>query len=181
MKKERPLKRKPPGVMQKTFCLNCEKVNACSCGTNEYTFRFYHKLRPPKTKNKVVFRKFLRDCPEFANLVPDYLKPMFRDLLRKVKFFDEAVNGHGWTVVSSKEGKDNTRKGILNFKIAYLERVLRSYEARDRICLHRGPGVVRKDGSKRSLVKGASRRNRNLVSETKRRIHRLQQEVDSLS
>lgn len=89
----------------KTYCLKCEKPNmGCKCGTTKYTIHHSHKVRAPlSTKNKVVFRKFLEDCPIFVNLVPEELYPHFRNLLIKVKFFDKKINGRDFTLVTKKD------------------------------------------------------------------------------
>jgi len=86
---------------QKTYCLKCEKINSCSCGTQEFLFTFSDKLRPPKTKNKAKFRKFLMDCPQFVNCVPEELMPRFKELLIKVKHpKNTPINGRKWTIIS---------------------------------------------------------------------------------
>lgn len=83
------------------YCLKCETPNNCKCGTAEFRFGYSDKLRVPlTTRNKVVFRQFLSDCPIFVNRVPEQLRPMFRDLLRKVKYWGKAINGQEWTRVS---------------------------------------------------------------------------------
>ena len=91
--------------MSKSYCLKCEKPNmGCSCGSKKYTIYHSDKLRVPlTTKNKNVFRKFLDDCPIFPNLVPDELKPHFRDFLRKLKYYDKKINGFEFTLVRKKE------------------------------------------------------------------------------
>jgi hypothetical protein len=88
----------------KTYCLKCERPNmGCKCPDNSFTFDHSHKLRVPlTTKNKVVFRKFLKDCPTFVNCIPDELKPYFRDFLRKVKFFNVTINGREFTNINEK-------------------------------------------------------------------------------
>jgi hypothetical protein len=91
--------RKSP--MRTYYCLACEKPNNCKCGNEDNRFTHSDKLRVPlTTKNKEKFRQFLKDCPTFPNMVPDHLQPKFRGLLRKVKFFDKAINGFEWTKVS---------------------------------------------------------------------------------
>lgn len=83
------------------YCLKCERPNNCLCGTKDYQFIHSRKLRvPTDTRKKVKFRAFLDACPMFANCVPDELKDQFRALLRKVKYFDKAMNGHEWTRVT---------------------------------------------------------------------------------
>lgn len=61
------------------------------------TFIYSDKLRVPSTKNKVKFRKFLDDCPQFVNCVPEDLQEDFRNLLRKVKYTGKSINGREWT------------------------------------------------------------------------------------
>jgi hypothetical protein len=80
------------------YCLKCERPGTCKCNNNEFRFRYSCKLRPPlSTKNKVVFRKFLDDCAIFPNCVSEEQRPLFLDLLRKVKYFNKAINGFEWT------------------------------------------------------------------------------------
>ena len=87
-------------VRESYYCLKCETPNNCKCGTAEFRFRYSDKLRVPlTTRNKVVFRQFLDDCPQFVNMVPESLRPMFRDLLKKVKYRDRRINGMEWTRV----------------------------------------------------------------------------------
>jgi len=87
-------------TMNAYYCLRCEHPNNCKCEDKSKTFRYSHKLRvPTSTKNKVKFRKFLDDCPIFANCVPDELQEDFRNLLRKVKYTGREINGHKWTKV----------------------------------------------------------------------------------
>lgn len=88
-------------MASKIYCLRCEKFNACSCGKIDKKFSFSNKLRPPATKNKVKFRKFLDDCPQFANCVTEELQSDFRDLLTKVKYFNKAINGMQWTIIKN--------------------------------------------------------------------------------
>jgi len=83
------------------YCLGCELQGNCKCGTDLNRFNVSPKLRIPTTKNKVVFRQFLEDCPIFVNCVPEHLKPKFLDLLRKVKYFNRSINGHKWTNIKS--------------------------------------------------------------------------------
>lgn len=76
---------KTGGIMSihsKYFCLGCEKVNACSCGTTTYIFQFSHKLRPPTKGSKVKWRKFLKDCPQFCNCVGPGLQEEFGNFLK---------------------------------------------------------------------------------------------------
>ena len=79
-------------MSSKYYCLKCQAPNSgCKCGNTDYHFSYSYKLRVPTSiKNKVLFRKFLDDCPIFVNCVPEELKPAFRDLLRKVKYFDKS-------------------------------------------------------------------------------------------
>lgn len=86
----------------KYYCLKCRRTNNCLCGTTEFRFTISPKLRVPSTKNKVKFRKFLDDCPQFPNCVPDELKPMFLELLREVKYFNKIINGYKWTYLEKK-------------------------------------------------------------------------------
>ncbi len=84
----------------KKYCLECERPNNCNCGNTDNQFTHTHQLRPPlTTKNKVKFRQFLDDCPQFANMVPEHLQHKFRDLLKKVKYFNKEINGFQWTKV----------------------------------------------------------------------------------
>lgn len=99
----RPLRHSTSWCRRKYYCLQCETPNNCKCSTAEFRFTYSDKLRVPlSTKNKAVFRQFLRDCPQFANMVPDELKPRFIELLRKVKFYNYAINGYEWTNISEK-------------------------------------------------------------------------------
>lgn len=93
----------------KMYCLKCEKPNmGCKCISKEYSFTYSYKLRVPlSTSNKVVFRKFLDECPQFVNMVPDELIPHFRNLLIKVKFFNKTINGREFTLVSENEKFNN--------------------------------------------------------------------------
>lgn len=85
----------------KTFCLGCLKANdKCKCTNKRKTFTYSHKLRVPSINNKVRFRKFLDDCPEFVNCVSDDLKEEFRSLLRTMKYFNKTINGQQWTYTS---------------------------------------------------------------------------------
>lgn len=90
--------------MSKIYCLKCEKPNSgCKCGTSEYQFSHSHKLRVPlTTKNKVLFREFLNNCPTFVNCIPESLEPHFINLLIKVKFFNKTINGREFTNISEK-------------------------------------------------------------------------------
>ena len=72
----------------------------CKCNNSDFRFRISDKLRVPSTSNKVRFRKFLDDCPIFPNCVPPHLENDFKNLLRKVKYFDKVINGKQWTKVS---------------------------------------------------------------------------------
>ena len=86
--------------MRNYYCLQCEKPNNCKCNDMSKCFAYSDKLRVPlSTKNKAKFRKFLEDCPQFANCVPDELKEDFRNLLRKVKYTGREINGFKWTKV----------------------------------------------------------------------------------
>ena len=72
----------------------------CKCEDKSFTIRHTHKLRVPlTTKNKVVFRKFLNDCPQFVNCIEESQIPYFRDFLRKLKYFEEIINGRDFTFV----------------------------------------------------------------------------------
>lgn len=86
----------------KYYCLKCEKPNmGCKCEDKFFNIRHSHKLRVPlSTKNKVVFRKFLDDCPIFVNCITEEQKPYFRDFLRKLKYFEKTINGHSFTYIS---------------------------------------------------------------------------------
>ncbi len=80
------------------YCLKCERPGTCKCNNDNYRFRYSYKLRPPLSlKNRVKFRKFLDDCPIFANCVSEEQRSMFLDLLRKVKYFNKSINGYKWT------------------------------------------------------------------------------------
>lgn len=128
MKTERKLKKRVTGGQPKSYCLECEKVNACSCGNDDNTFYFYHKLRPPKTSNKVRFREFLRVCPQFVNGVPEHLHQKFRNLLKKVKMYDTVINGKDWTFVPSKKFKTRfPEKQYILTQIQIAERRLARY------------------------------------------------------
>ena len=83
----------------KKYCLRCERGSNCICLDSSKQFYHSHKLRVPPTKNKVVFRKFLIECPSFVNLVPEELHEDFRNLLRKVKFTEGIINGKDWTKI----------------------------------------------------------------------------------
>jgi len=84
-----------------TYCLRCEMPGVCKCGKKDMTFSYSYRLRPPtSTKNKVKFRQFLDDCPQFANCVTDDQKGAFLTLLRKVKYFNKSINGFSWTNIS---------------------------------------------------------------------------------
>jgi hypothetical protein len=72
----------------------------CKCHNKNMTFEISDKLRPPSTKNKVKFRKFLDDCPIFVNMVKDHQREQFLELLRKVKYFNKAINDREWTNIS---------------------------------------------------------------------------------
>jgi len=81
----------------KYYCLKCNQTNACKCGNTENQFSFSHKLRPPKDlKNKMEWRKFIKDCPQFINMVPVKLYPKFKDLLENIKYPDNKINGRNW-------------------------------------------------------------------------------------
>ncbi len=90
---------------RKSYCLKCEKPNlGCKCGNTHFTIYHSHKVRAPlNTNNRVQFRNFLNACPIFINLVPEELKPHFRNLLIKVKYYDIALNGQEWSVVTKKD------------------------------------------------------------------------------
>lgn len=92
-------------MSSKYYCLKCQAPNSgCKCGNTDYHFSYSYKLRVPTSiKNKVLFRKFLEDCPIFVNCVPEELKPAFRDLLRKVKYFDKSINGQTSVIVRKNE------------------------------------------------------------------------------
>lgn len=87
-------------MSNKIFCLKCERTSNCLCNTSKHQFSIGHKLRVPSTNNKVVFRKFLDDCPYFANMVTLEQQPQFLQLLRKVKYFNKSMNGNEWTNIS---------------------------------------------------------------------------------
>lgn len=92
-------------MSSKYYCLKCQTPNSgCKCNNTDYHFSYSHKLRVPTSiNNKVVFRKFLDDCPIFVNCVPEELLPAFRDLLRKVKYFDKPINGRKSVIVSKSD------------------------------------------------------------------------------
>lgn len=84
----------------KMYCLTCERPNICKCKNKHDSKIIYYsdKLRPPlTTSNKFVFRKFLDDCPQFVNLVPQELRFDFLEFLRKIKYFGKSINGQEWT------------------------------------------------------------------------------------
>ncbi len=114
------------------YCLQCERPKNCSCGTTEFQFRYSHRLRPPlTTSNKVVFRKFLIDCPQFSNCVSDKLKPMFLALLKKVKLFDTKLNGREWTVINKNSDVNDikliaTKVNLLRFDTDPIIQTLRT-------------------------------------------------------
>lgn len=82
------------------YCIKCETTNACKCGNRDNIFQFSTRVRPPKnTDNKARFRQFLRDCPEFTNCITEEQRPLFLDLLRKIKMFKTEINGHEWTYI----------------------------------------------------------------------------------
>lgn len=86
--------------MKNYYCLKCFTPNNCKCGTRDYCFTVSPKLRVPVSiKNKERFRQFLDNCPIFPNCVPDHLREDFRNLLRRVKYYDKIINGHTWTLV----------------------------------------------------------------------------------
>lgn len=86
---------------EKYYCLGCHKPNNCKCGNDSKRFIISYRLRPPvNTNNKVVFRKFLDDCPIFVNMVPLELRDDFLALLRKVKYFGKSINGKEWTNIT---------------------------------------------------------------------------------
>jgi len=88
-------------IHSKYFCLGCKKVNACSCGTDKNIFIFSHKLRPPTTNNKVKWRQFFDDCPQFANCVPPSLHDDFVDFVRSMKYKKPMINGR--TLIKGNE------------------------------------------------------------------------------
>lgn len=89
------------GMQGRYYCIKCEKPNNCKCGTDSHRFAVSYKLRVPlTTNNKVIFRKFLDDCPQFPNCVPEHLQEDFRALLRKIKYFNKVINGHQWTLIT---------------------------------------------------------------------------------
>jgi len=80
----------------KVYCLGCEQTSACKCGTTEKHFIFSDKLRPPvNTKNKVRWRVFLYNCPQFGNCVPDHLREEFKVFLKKIGHCGR-LNGRDW-------------------------------------------------------------------------------------
>lgn len=85
--------------MRNYYCLRCENAKNCKCINRDFCFQVSYKLRIPSTKNKERFRQFLDDCPIFPNCVPVHLQESFRDLLRKVKYYNKVINGHQWTLV----------------------------------------------------------------------------------
>lgn len=94
--------------MSKYFCLNCYQGNlsqphCTNCQTSHSTFGHSHKLRVPKVKNKVKFRKFILDVHIFFNVVPEALVPKAQALLRHVKLFDTTINGIAWTNIKDKK------------------------------------------------------------------------------
>jgi len=85
----------------KTYCLRCEVQSPCKCGLTDKMFKYSDKIRTPRgTSNKVVFRKFLDDCPAFVNLIPESLQEDFLHLLRKIKYFNKSINGRDWTNIT---------------------------------------------------------------------------------
>lgn len=85
------------------YCIRCETFGVCKCGKQDMKFTYSYRLRPPQsTKNKVVFRKFLDDCPQFVNMVTEEQQPYFIELLRKVKYFHKSINGFEWTNIKEK-------------------------------------------------------------------------------
>lgn len=88
----------------KVYCLRCEAFDSgCKCGKVDKQFRYSHKLRVPSTKNKVKFRKFLDDCPQFVNCVSVEQRKDFRKLLIRMKYFDKKINGQYWTVINKRD------------------------------------------------------------------------------
>lgn len=87
---------------EKYFCLTCKKANmGCKCDKDSAKrFYYWHRLRVPRIKNKVVFRKFLDDCPQFVNCVPDEFQSDFVEMLRDLKYFNKKINGQEWTFIS---------------------------------------------------------------------------------
>lgn len=81
----------------KQYCLRCEMPGTCRCGQTDMKFSFSYKLRPPmSTKNKEKFRQFLRDCPQFGNMVVyANLEKEFVAFLKKLKH-DGKLNGFDW-------------------------------------------------------------------------------------
>lgn len=83
------------------YCLRCEMHGTCKCNKSDMKFTYSYKLRPPNsTKNKVKFRQFLDACPQFVNMVKEEQRPAFLELLRKVKYFNKAINGQEWTNIT---------------------------------------------------------------------------------
>jgi hypothetical protein len=79
---------------QKYFCLNCYQTNSCKCGTTEHQFPFSYKLRPPKDiSKKRKWRKFLKDCPAFVNMVSPPRFKEFNILLKKINWDKPYING----------------------------------------------------------------------------------------
>lgn len=89
--------------MKNYYCLKCNSQNNCKCDYDFHRFSLSYKVRVPDIKNKVKFRKFLDDCPIFPNCVPDGLKPMFRQLLADMKYFNKTINGYSWTYITKKD------------------------------------------------------------------------------
>jgi hypothetical protein len=94
----------------KTFCIKCKKTNACSCGTNAFQFKISYKLRPPTSKNKVVWRTFLNSCPYFFNMVPPSLYDEVNTFLKEIKWPKKHINGFLVPFVYDPENKPFYRK-----------------------------------------------------------------------
>jgi len=91
-------------VHTKTFCLKCRKTNACSCGTTVNIIGHSHKLRPPTTKNKVVWRKFIKDCPQFINLVSGEAIEPFNKFLKSISWDNnDKINGRTIPLVAAEQ------------------------------------------------------------------------------
>ena len=71
----------------------------CKCGETSNMFEYSSKLRVPKIKNKVKFRKFLKDCPIFVNMIEEHQQEKFRTLLRYIKLYRTKINGFDWTYI----------------------------------------------------------------------------------
>lgn len=98
--------RRSNGLPERYYCLKCRKPNSTCVQHDEFKFVYSSKLRVPADwKKRRVFRKFLDDCPIFANCVGVEQQDMFRDLLRDVKYFNKEINNLAWTNVKDDKKK----------------------------------------------------------------------------